>query len=209
MADLNPSHDDAAQKARFEATLKRVAPALFEEALTQGARYFFIPALGRHRGSTHFYLEEFSTGDFEADRAFAERFVRSVMETWLEFFGEWYETPREEEREKQLAYHTLYLFQVLTLDRGTTSGLLIHDQNDLGVMGSLPSWVDRTLLASWEPRMPRPQDELLRALVAVLPDPQPSHVTDEVRLSLAQVVRAHYRAHPEAIDLQAAQPRLR
>ena len=64
----------------------------------------------------------------------------------------------DEATAQQLAYHTLYFFQVLTLDRGTTSGLLVHDQNDLGIMGSLPAWVDR----------------------------------------------AHYRAHPEAVALQAA-----
>ncbi len=206
MADLNPSQENAAQKDRFEASLRQVAPGSFDEAHAQGERYFFIPVLGRHRGVTHFYLEDFSTGDFAADRTFAERFVSSVMDTCLELLRAPLPAPTEADREKQLAYHTLYLFQVLTLDRGTTSGLLIHDQNDLGVMGSLPSWVDRLLLASWEPRMPKPQDELIRALVAVLPD---SHVTDEVRLALARVVRAHYRAHPEAIDLQAAQPRLR
>jgi len=29
-------------------------------------------------------------------------------------------------------------------------------------------------------------------------------VTDNVRASLAQVVRSHYRAHPEALALQAS-----
>jgi coproporphyrinogen III oxidase len=203
MADLNPSHADAEEKARFDASLEQVAPAQFDSARAQGDRYFFIPALGRHRGVTHFYLEDFSTGDFEAERAFVERFGRTMLDTWVGILraalarhGE----PTAEERATQLAYHTLYFFQVLTLDRGTTSGLMIHDQNDLGVMGSLPSWVDRELLASWEPKMPAPQDELLRALVATLPD---SHVTDEVRVALAGVVRAHYRAHPEAMELQA------
>ena len=41
-----------------------------------------------------------------------------------------------------------YLFQVLTLDRGTTSGLLIHNQNDVGIMGSLSLYINKVLLSS-------------------------------------------------------------
>ena len=201
MADLNPSHDDAADKERFEAALRPVlGPELFAQARAQGDRYFFIPAAGRHRGITHFYLEEFATTDL----GLVERFVSTVISTWVGLLERPRAAATAEEREQQLAYHSLYFFQVLTLDRGTTSGLLVHDQNDLGVMGSLPSWVNRPLLASWEPRMPRPQDELLRSLLAALPDAQPSHVTDDVRLALAKIVRSHYRAHPEAMELQAA-----
>ncbi len=198
MADLNPSHPDVAEKERFEASLEAVAPELFDAARAEGDRYFFIPALGRHRGVTHFYVESFATADFEADRALAHRFVNAAMDAWLELFRAERAEPTDAERATQLEYHTLYLFQVLTLDRGTTSGLLVHDQNDLGVMGSLPSWVDRALLASWESRMQKPQDELLRSIVAALPEAQPSHVTDEVRLKLAKVVREHYRKHPSA-----------
>ena len=201
MADLNPSHDDLAQKELFEASLRPVlGPELFGPARAQGDRYFFIPAAGRHRGLTHFYLEAISTPDL----GLVERFVSTVISTWVEFLQAPRGAPTDEERARQLAYHSLYFFQVLTLDRGTTSGLLVHDQNDLGVMGSLPSWVDRALLASWEPRMQKPQDALLRALIAALPEPQPSHVSDDVRGALAKIVRAHYRAHPEAMELQAA-----
>lgn len=210
MADLNPSHEDPVEKEHFEASLKAAAPEQFATGRAQGDRYFFIPALGRHRGLTHFYLEDFSLGDFGAERAFVERFAKTMIATWCELFDTALArspafTPGE--REKQLAYHTLYLFQVLTLDRGTTSGLLVHDQNDLGVMGSLPSWVDRALLASWEPLVPKPQDALVRATLSTLPAGQPSHVTDEVRVELARVVRAHYLAHPHAVELQAARAR--
>jgi coproporphyrinogen III oxidase len=202
MADLNPSHEDAADKERFEARLKRAAPELFVAARALGDRYFFIPALGRPRGVTHFYVEDHASGDFAADLALTERFVNAAIEIWVELFHGALARNTEatvEERERQLRYHTLYLFQVLTLDRGTTSGLMAHDQNDLGVMGSLPAWVDRGLLASWEAKMEEPQAQLLRGIVAVLPETQPAHVTDEVRVKLAQVVRAHYRAHPEAL----------
>lgn len=191
MADLNPSHEELHEKARFEEHLQAAAPSLFDRARAEGDRYFFIPALGRHRGVSHFYVEDYASGDLAADRALAERFVNAVIDVWVELFhaalaqhGE----PTEAERAQQLRYHTLYLFQVLTLDRGTSSGLVAHDQNDLGVMGSIPAWVDRELLRSWL----KPGDELLRAIIDVLPDTRPTHVTDEVRLALAKVVRAHH-----------------
>lgn len=185
MADLNPSHEDPGEKARFEAALKAAAPLLFDSARAEGDRYFFIPALGRHRGVSHFYVEAHPTNDL----ALVERFVNAVIDVWVEFFRAPRSEPTEAERAQQLRYHSLYLFQVLTLDRGTSSGLIAHDQNDLGVMGSIPAWVDRELLVSWL----TPGDELLRAIIDVLPQTRPVHVTDEVRLALAKVVRAHHQ----------------
>jgi coproporphyrinogen III oxidase len=206
MADLNPSHPDDTERTRFAHALEQAARQLFGEACERGDRYFFIPALDRHRGVFHFYVEDLSSGDFGADLDLARRVGEAAIDTYVALLGDALRShgaPTAAERAHQLAYHTTYLFQVLTLDRGTTSGLLVHDQNDLGVMGSLPSWVDRHLLASWKPRLPAPQDRLLEALLAVIPDEAPSHVTDDVRLALAAVVRRHYRAHPEALELQA------
>jgi coproporphyrinogen III oxidase len=206
MADLNPSISYAADTERFIASLRAAAPVQYDRAAAQGDRYFQIPALDRHRGVTHFYLEGHHT-DFDADAMLA----RTVGETTIDSYcGILSDALRErptvtaEARAAQLAYHTLYLFQVLTLDRGTTSGLLVHDQNDAGILGSLPSHVDRSLLASWEPRMPPPQDALLRAIVSALPDASPSPVTLAAKLALADVLRQHYRAHPAAVELQAA-----
>lgn len=207
MADLNPAIEDAEATSAFRAALKTAAPAVYDEASAQGDRYFFIPALGRHRGVAHFYLEGYSTGDFAADAAFARAFGRAAVDCYVRLLGAALAanpTSTEEERQAQLAYHTLYLLQVLTLDRGTTSGLLVHDQNDVGILGSLPAFVDRQLLASWEPKLSPPQDALLRGIVGALPDASPSPVTEEVRQALAHVVRDHYRAHPEALALQAS-----
>lgn len=207
MADLNPSIEDPAATARFRAALRAAAPEHFAEASAQGDRYFHIPALGRHRGVAHFYLEAFDSGDFEADRALAER----VGEAAIAVYGDLLDAAcaaggpvSESDRAKQLAYHTLYLFQVLTLDRGTTSGLLIHDQNDVGILGSLPSHVDRALLASWRDRLPAPQGALLDAIVDALPAGERTLVDEAVKQKLADAVRRHYRAHPEALDLQAS-----
>ncbi len=78
-------------------------------------------------------------------------------------------------KRNQLAYHTVYLFQVLTLDRGTTHGLLAHNQNDVGTLGSLPRFVDRALLERWAEtiELPPPQDMLLQEVISVLPDAAP------------------------------------
>jgi len=206
MADLNASHEDPAQTRRFADALAGAAPDLAAAARAQGERYFFIPALGRTRGVTHFYVEDYSAGDFDAELALARRLGEAAIDTYAALLDDSLAgapPPTDAERRAQLEYHTLYLFQVLTLDRGTTSGLLVHDQNDLGIMGSLPDFVDRALLASWALKVPPPQDELVRTVVATLPDLAPAPVTDPVRLALARVVRAHYRAHPEALELQA------
>ena len=81
--------------------------------------------------------------------------------------------------------------------------LLVHNQNDVGTLGSLPSHVDRSQLASWRHKLPPPQDQLLAQLVDVLPDLTPSPVTTEVKRALAQTVRVH-QTHPEALSLQAS-----
>lgn len=206
MADLNPSIPDDADRDAFSDALRAAAPALYDEGAAQGDRYFFIPALGRHRGVSHFYLEGVDSGDWEADRDLARRIEEATIDTYTALVRRALLAagpPTDAERAAQLAYHTAYLFQVCTLDRGTTSGLLIHDQNDEGILGSLPSHVDRALLASWEGRVPAPQDALVRALVAALPERSPAPVDGPVRRALAAVIRAHYRAHPEALELQA------
>ncbi len=207
MADLNPSIEEPGATARFSETLAEAAGGLYEHARAQGERYFYIPALGRHRGVSHFYLEGHATEDPAADAALARRVGESVIDCYASLLADALQRELEvtaQSRARQLAYHTVYLFQVLTLDRGTTSGLLVHDQNDVGILGSLPSHVDRGLLRSWRERMPAPQGELLDGIVAALEDATPSPVTEPVKRALARVLRAHYRAHPEALALQAS-----
>lgn len=204
MADLNPSIVDERAKQRFAAALSEAAPHEYEAASAQGDRYFYIPPLGRHRGVTHFYLEGHATADPQADHALAVRVGETAIDTYLELLAEPRKPPSEADRAQQLAYHTLYLYQVLTLDRGTVSGLSVHDQNDLGIMGSLPAFVDRELLASWASATPAVLQPLLHAIVDALPARTPSHVDDTSRARLAQLVRDHHRAHPEAADALAA-----
>ena len=206
MADLNPSLNAPDFTSRFDMMLADVAGDRFEEGKAQGKRYFYIPALDRHRGSSHFYLEGYKTDDEAADLRLARNFGEAVIDCYGEIFRDALTAstaPTNEERVAQLAYHTIYFFQVLTLDRGTTSGVLVHDQNDVGILASLPSFIDAELLASWAPELPTPQDQLLASLLQALPDEHPCPVTDETRARLAKVVRSHYQAHPEALALQA------
>ncbi len=207
MADLNPAIEEEEAVTRFNAILKEAAGDYFDEGTAQGERYFNIPALGRHRGVSHFYLENFNSGNAEADMAFAKRFGEMMINVYCTILFEVLENvtePTEKEMQEQLAYHTLYLFQVLTLDRGTTSGLLVHDQNDVGILGSIPRYVSKSLLASWKVLVQSPQDKLVDALLAALGEGDTVLVDEKSKQRLANAVREHYKAYPEAISLQAS-----
>lgn len=209
MADLNPSLLPSKQNKKIFDTMlaKAAGEAYLAEGLAQGDRYFNIPVLKRTRGVSHFYLEDFNRGDFEQDRAYVEQFAQKVVDAYIEITTnalKEHTNYTQEEREEQIDYHTLYLFQVLTLDRGTTSGLLVHNQNDVGIMGSIPSHVNRELLTSWVSKMPKPQEKLVEAILEALPKENPTPVEVETKTKLANAVREHYKAHPEALSLQAS-----
>lgn len=207
MADLNPAIAASVDAALFTDALRRVAPDHYEHAASQGARYFWIPALARHRGVAHFYLEGHDGGSFTADATLARALGDATIETYAALvetaLGN-HPQPTAADRAQQLAYHTLYFFQVLTLDRGTTSGLLVHDQNDLGILGSLPSHVDCEQLASWTARVEPPHDALVTALVAAVGGGARRAIDDSTKRALAAVVRRFYREHPAALAMQAA-----
>ncbi len=206
MADLNPSIPLNTATQAFSDGLKKAAPEQYAEGSTQGDRYFTIPALTRTRGVSHFYLENYSTSDAEADFELAQSIGKAVIQCYCQLMASAVEqnpNPTKQDHQQQLAYHTLYLFQVLTLDRGTTSGLLVHNQNDIGILGSLPSHIDRELLASWKQKLDSPQDQLLEAILAPLPIMSPCPITDEAKQALADGIRAHYQAHPQALNMQA------
>ena len=206
MADLNPAIENQQATALFSETLKNLADKQYTLAQAQGDRYFYIPALGRHRGVSHFYLEQYNSSDEQADINLAKALGRSVINCYVELFKQAITSnpnPSVDDYDKQKAYHTLYLFQVLTLDRGTTSGLLVHDQNDQGIMGSLPAQIDKTLLASWQEKLNSPQDLLLVAILKALPNELPCLIDENVKLALASAVRQHYNKYPQALAMQA------
>ena len=211
MADLNPAVENTEHKTLFAAALQTAAGSLYEEAEAQGDKYFYIPALGRHRGVTHFYLEGYNSSNFEADAELAKEIGDSAIDAYNKIIMSMVRddlSATEEERALQLEYHTLYFFQVLTLDRGTTSGLMVHNQNDVGILGSLPPVVDRELLLSWRSRLAEPQNHLVDQLVDVLADKAQSEVGDAEKIQLAQRVREHYTAFPDALALQASGHRI-
>jgi len=205
MADLNPSIENQEHTEIFTQTLQKASGDLFKHGFAQGERYFNIPALGRHRGVSHFYLENFNSGDAKSDSALAKQLGEAVIDTYIDLVSQSLtcKVSLADER-AQLEYHTLYLFQVLTLDRGTTSGLLVHDQNDIGILGSIPKYVDSELLASWEARVQKPQDALVRDLVACLGNGKNVLVDETMKLKLANAVRSHYKRYPEALSMQAS-----
>ncbi len=206
MADLNPSNQCDADKELFVEKLRQAAPKQYDEAAVQGDAYFYIPVLERHRGVTHFYLENYFSDDFNLDLDLAKTVGEAAIDTYCDILSFALETrtlSTDAERNQQLDYHTLYFFQVLTLDRGTTSGLLVHDQNDFGILASLPSVINRSLLASWVQKMPPPQDQLLHNILACLPATDICLVEDDSKRALANCLRQHYIMYPEAIDLQA------
>lgn len=205
MADLNPSIENENDKEIFNNSLKELSKQTYEEGIKQGDKYFFIPALNRHRGICHFYLENYKTENEENDFNFAQFFGEGIIDTYINIIENAFKTRTSfsvQDIKKQLDYHTLYLFQVLTLDRGTTSGLLIHNQNDVGIMGSLPSFINKSLLKSWADNVQKPQDELVLSLVQEIKD---SGIIDApTKEKLASIVRSHYKSHPQALKYQAS-----
>ena len=209
MADLNPSilSESPFDKKAFSDMLESVTGKHYEEGAKQGDRYFNIPVLERHRGVSHYYLEGYNSGNFEKDKKFAKEVGEAVIDRYITNISKkiaGFTTTTDADKQEQLDYHTLYLFQVLTLDRGTTSGLLVHDQNDVGIMGSIPSHVNRELLKTWIEKMPKPQDELVKALLKALPKKMPTPVDEKTKKALAQAVRKHYIKYPQALHMQAS-----
>lgn len=201
MADLNPSVACEIDIACFNETLQKVSGNYFDQAKQQGDDYFYIPALQAHRGVSHFYLEGFNPEGVDGQE-FAKIFVHEVIDSYMAILrgklNHKQINANQSERQKsvQLDYHTLYFYQVLTLDKGTTAGLLVHDQNDVGTLGSLPRFINRDLLAQWVDKTPPPRHQLVSDLVALFPDSKRSEVTIEIKTRIAQVIRAHYRDHP-------------
>lgn len=205
MADLNPSIPYEEDRHSFLHTIKEASEDHYDIGLQQGDTYFFIPPLNRHRGVAHFYLENFNRGDFEKDYLYAKYFGINIINAYISLLFKRKDSDiSPSDQSKQLDYHTLYFYQVLTLDRGTTAGLLIHNENDIGILGSLPSRVNRSLLTSWIEQTPTPQDKLLQKLLNQLPDEDICIITESIKKKLADVIRVHYKQYPEGLSLQAS-----
>ena len=205
MADLNPSNPNDQNTIAFDENLKAHSAEYFEEGKRQGDEYFFIPALKEHRGVSHFYLEGFDTGDFDKDYAMAEVLACSVIDTYQQIIISSLSANPEysaADKQRQIDYHTLYFYQVLTLDKGTTAGILVHNQNDLGVFGSLPSTINCDLLKSWIERTPEPLNDLVKDLFEVFNATGNAKVENNEKLAFAKIIRAFYADHSNLLTFR-------
>lgn len=198
MADLNPSIPDQNVKQKFDNCLKEITGKYYQQGERLGNAYFYIPALQCFRGVSHFYLEGFNP-DNTTTHHFAKHFGESVIQCYSEILAQKIpnlESPTVAEKMAQLNYHTLYFYQVLTLDKGTTTGLLIHNQNDTGILGSLPARINPVLLASWVDMTPAPQNKLIKRFLSLLPDQDICLISTQLKVQIAEQIRAHYKAFP-------------
>ena len=216
MADLNPAIESQQDTDTFNQALKNASGQYFQQAKKAGDQYFHIPALQTHRGVSHFYLEGFNPKN-TSGLVFCEQFLFSIIDTYIGIFSHKITEQKTtnqaisiSQKQQQLDYHTLYLYQVLTLDKGTTAGLLIHDQNDLGTLASLPRFINRGLLSSWIDKTAHPFNKLVQAIVSVLADTEKNsdsdsdininrqvcEITDETKLLITGAMRGYYKLHP-------------
>ncbi|MFT6139500.1 MAG: coproporphyrinogen III oxidase [Psychromonas sp.] len=198
MADLNPSIPDQKEKEKFDNCLKEITGKYHQQGERLGNAYFYIPALQCFRGVSHFYLEGFNPDSMTSNH-FAKDFGESIIQCYGEILAQKTlnaELPTEDQKNAQLNYHTLYFYQVLTLDKGTTTGLLIHNQNDSGTLGSLPARINRVLLESWVDITPAPQDKLIKRFLRLLPEQDICLISRKLKTQIAEQIRAHYKAFP-------------
>ncbi|MDP7537815.1 MAG: coproporphyrinogen III oxidase [Methylococcales bacterium] len=202
MFDLNPSIENRWAKSLFIETLKEAAPEQYEEAKSIGDKYFYIPALRRHRGVAHFFLEDFKLKQNSTETGLAERLGKSVIDCYFDIVEKTsnkFISPKAEDFERQLYFHSVYFFQVLTLDRGTMAGLIVHDQNDLGVLASLPYWVSKPTLEAFLEKMDGHKKELFQIILSVLPDQARCEITDFIRQKIANKLRNYYLLNPRLL----------
>lgn len=198
MADLNPAITDQKDKQKFDNCLKEITGKYHQQGEHSGDAYFYIPALQSFRGVSHFYLEGFNPDNISGID-FAKYFGESVIQCYSEILAQktlHSEPPTKAQKIAQLNYHTLYFYQVLTLDKGTTAGLLIHNQNDTGTLGSLPARINRVLLASWVDKTPAPQDKLIKRFLRLLPEQDICLISTSLKAQIAEQIREHYQVFP-------------
>ncbi|HEY5716425.1 MAG TPA: coproporphyrinogen III oxidase, partial [Psychromonas sp.] len=198
MADLNPAIADQQEIGKFDLCLKETTGKYYRQGRLLGDDYFYIQALQCSRGASHFYLEGFNPEEINACD-FAKQFGESVIQCYCDILAQKLLScapPTPGQLKSQLNYHTLYFYQVLTLDKGTTAGLLVHNQNDIGTLGSLPSHINRVLLASWVDKTPAPQDKLIKRFLKILPEQDICFISGPLKMQIAEQIRAHYQEFP-------------
>ncbi|MDQ7047359.1 MAG: coproporphyrinogen III oxidase, partial [Sulfurovum sp.] len=198
VADFNPSilNEASLDQNIFLHTLEKSAGNFYEEGIDKGNSYFYIDEVDRYRGVSHYYLEDYRGRNFEEEKLFILALYESLIECYLDIVSaklRLHPSYTLEKKEEQLAYHTLYLFQVLIQDRDTRVALLECDKNDLGVLASLPSEINRDILSLWGEKMTDTQNLLLKKILKVLPKVVPTPIDDKCKKKLANTLRKHYK----------------
>ncbi|MGX9351411.1 oxygen-dependent coproporphyrinogen oxidase [Shimia sp. W99] len=146
-SDLNPCLEYDEDTVHFHGVQKahcdRHDPEHYPRFKAWADEYFYVPHRKRARGVGGIFLDDYNSGDWEADfafiqdvgKAFLPAFVPLIEKRRVDAFG-------EAEKDAQLVHRGLYAEYNLVYDRGTKFGLETgHDAN--AVLMSLPP------LAKW------------------------------------------------------------
>lgn len=147
-SDLNPCIEYAEDTEHFHAVQKQHCDQhdadLYPRFKAWADEYFYVPHRGRARGVGGIFLDDYNTGDWEADFAFIQDVGRAFLPAFVPVTEKRRNTPwTEADKDTQLVHRGLYAEYNLVYDRGTKFGLETgHDAN--AVLMSLPpmaKWV--------------------------------------------------------------------
>lgn len=141
-SDLNPCIEYDEDTAHFHATQKQHldphGPAHYPRLKDWADTYFHVPHRGRARGVGGIFMDDYCTGDWDADFALTQDIGRAFLPAWLPLVEKRrVQTWTEADKDTQLVHRGLYAEYNLVYDRGTKFGLETgHDAN--AVLMSLP-----------------------------------------------------------------------
>ncbi|MFQ5438901.1 MAG: oxygen-dependent coproporphyrinogen oxidase [Paracoccaceae bacterium] len=146
-SDLNPCIEYDADTKAFHTVLKahcdRHDTAFYPRLKAWADEYFFVPHRGRARGVGGIFLDDYTSGDWEADFAFIQDVGRAFLPAFLPLVRRRRDTEwSDADKDRQLIHRGLYAEYNLVYDRGTKFGLATGHDAD-AVLMSLPP------LAKW------------------------------------------------------------
>ncbi len=146
-SDLNPCIEYDEDTAQFHAVQKehcdRHGDEHYPRLKAWADEYFYVPHRGRARGVGGIFVDDYCTGDWEADFAFIQDIGRAFLPAYVPLVDKRRDTDwTDGDKDTQLVHRGLYAEYNLVYDRGTKFGLETgHDAN--AVLMSLPP------LAKW------------------------------------------------------------
>lgn len=147
-SDLNPCLEYEDDTAHFHTTQKRFLDphglAHYPRLKDWADEYFYIPHRNRARGVGGIFMDDYNTGDWQADFALTQDIGRAFLPAFTPLVEKRRPQPfTEADKDAQLVHRGLYAEYNLVYDRGTKFGLETgHDAN--AVLMSLPpmaKWV--------------------------------------------------------------------